>query len=128
MDEIKKLLSIVSLVVLVVSLGAAGTSLGLINANTYSGMYCNFFVSNSQARNESLYNYNIPTCKLSIATATIATICLAMLTASVLHSRRMSKRKFIVHLNFKTDSILDQFQKFFKFYSLLALSCLYSLQ
>ena len=80
MDEIKKLLSIVSLVVLV-SLGAAGTSLGLINANTYSGTRCNFFVSDSQARNTSLYNYNVPTCKLSIATATIATICLAMLTA-----------------------------------------------
>ena len=81
MDEIKKLLSIVSLVVLVVSLGAAGTSLGLINANTYSGIFCNFFVSDSQARNTSLYNYNVPTCKLSVATATIATICLAMLTA-----------------------------------------------
>ena len=81
MDEIKKLLSIVSLVVLVVSLGAAGASLGLINANTYSGTCCQFFVSDSQARNRSLYNYNVPTCKLSVATATIATICLAMLTA-----------------------------------------------
>ena len=81
MDKIKKHLSIVSLVVLVVSLGAAGTSLGLINANTDSGTYCNFFVRDSQARNISLYNYNVPTCKLSLATATIATICLAMLTA-----------------------------------------------
>ena len=81
MEEVKKLLPIVSLVVLVVSLGAAGTSLGLINANTDSGTYCKFFVSDSQARNESLYNYNVPTCKLSVATATIATIYLAMLTA-----------------------------------------------
>ena len=80
-EKIKQILSVASLAVLFVSLGAAGTSLGLIQANTSNGASCHFFVSYSQLINESLYNYNVPTCKLSIASATIATICLALLTA-----------------------------------------------
>ena len=79
--RIKQNLSVASLVLLFVSLGAAGASLGLIQANTNNGALCNFFISYSQLINESLYNYNIPTCKLSIASATIAIICLALLTA-----------------------------------------------
>ena len=78
--EIKQAVSVASLAVLVLSLGASGTSLGLIQANTENGAYCKFFITESQAMNASLHNYNVPTCKLSLATATIATICLAMLT------------------------------------------------
>ena len=78
--EIKQAVSVASLTVLVLSLGAADASLGFIQANTYSGVYCKFFVTESQATNASLHNYNVPTCKLSLTTATIAAICLAMLT------------------------------------------------
>ena len=78
--EIKQAVSVASLTVLVLSLGAAGTSLGLIHTNTNSGVYCKFFITESQATNASLHNYNVPTCKLSLASAAIATICLAMLT------------------------------------------------
>ena len=69
-------LQIATLAVLVVSLGLTGTSLGLIQANTFGGAYCDKFVSESQAINISLYNYNVPTCKLSLASAAIATVCL----------------------------------------------------
>ena len=79
--EVKQAVSVASLAVLILSLGAAGTSLGLIHANTNSGVYCKFFITESQAMNASLHNYNVPTCKLSLASAAIATICLAMLTA-----------------------------------------------
>ncbi|XP_019856187.1 PREDICTED: uncharacterized protein LOC109584772 [Amphimedon queenslandica] len=85
-SRIKNNLSVASLALLFVSLGAAGTSLGLIQANTSNGASCNFFITYSQLINESLYNYNVPTCKLSIASATIATICLALLTAIELFS------------------------------------------
>ena len=78
---IKQVLSLVTFVALLVSLGAAGTSLGLLQANTKNGIACYFFISYSQAMNLSLDTYNVPTCKLSIASATIATICLALLTA-----------------------------------------------
>uniref|UniRef100_A0A1X7U438 MARVEL domain-containing protein n=1 Tax=Amphimedon queenslandica TaxID=400682 RepID=A0A1X7U438_AMPQE len=54
-EIIKQILSVVPLAVLLLSLGAAGISLGLLQANTDNG--------------------------LSIASATIATICLALLTA-----------------------------------------------
>ena len=82
-ENIKRVLSFASLAILFVSLGAAGTSLGLLQANTNNGVYatCHFFITHTQAMNSSLYNYNVPTCKLSIASATIATICLALLTA-----------------------------------------------
>ena len=73
-------LQIATLAVLVVSLGLTGTSLGLIQANTFGGAYCELFVSESQAINISLHNYNVPTCKLSLASAAIATVCLAILT------------------------------------------------
>ena len=78
---VKQVLSLATFVILLLSLGAAGTSLGLIQANTNNGASCRFFVSYSQLINKSLYNYNVPTCKLSIASAAIATICLALLTA-----------------------------------------------
>ena len=78
---VKQIFSLASFVILLVSLGAAGTSLGLIQANTSNGVSCYFFITYSQATNSSLYNYNVPTCKLSIASATIAIICLALLTA-----------------------------------------------
>ena len=78
---VKQIFSLATFVVLLVSLGAAGTSLGLIQANTNNGASCYFFITYSQAMNSSLTNYNVPTCKLSIASATIATICLALLTA-----------------------------------------------
>ena len=82
-EIIKQILSVVPLAVLLLSLGAAGTSLGLLQANTNNGLYsrCHFFITYTQAMNSSLYNYNLPTCKLSVASATIATICLALLTA-----------------------------------------------
>uniref|UniRef100_A0A1X7U3Q4 Uncharacterized protein n=1 Tax=Amphimedon queenslandica TaxID=400682 RepID=A0A1X7U3Q4_AMPQE len=82
-DNMKQIFSFASLVILFLSLGAAGTSLGLLQANTNNGVYatCHFFISYTQAMNSSLVNYNVPTCKLSIASATIATICLALLTA-----------------------------------------------
>ena len=80
---VKRIFSLATFVILLVSLGATGTSLGLIQANTSkaNGVSCYFFITYSQAMNSSLYNYNVPTCKLSIASATIATICLALLTA-----------------------------------------------
>ena len=68
------------LVTLVLSLGLAFTSLGMLYSNTYGGAYCFFYVSESQARNYSLSNYNIPTCKLSLASSAIPTICLSILT------------------------------------------------
>ena len=80
-DKVKQIFSFASLVILFLSLGAAGTSLGLIQANTNNGVACYFFISHTQAMNSSLRNYNVPTCKLSIASATIAIICLALLTA-----------------------------------------------
>ncbi|XP_019856181.1 PREDICTED: uncharacterized protein LOC105313950 isoform X3 [Amphimedon queenslandica] len=82
-DNMKQIFSFASLVILFLSLGAAGTSLGLLQANTNNGVYatCHFFISYTQAMNSSLYNYNVPTCKLSIASATIAITCLALLTA-----------------------------------------------
>ena len=83
---VKQIFSVASFVILLVSLGAAGTSLGLIQANTDNGVVCYFFISYSQAMNASLINYNVPTCKLSIASATIAIICLALLTAIELFS------------------------------------------
>ena len=80
---VKQVLSLATFVTLLLSLGAAGTSLGLIQANAYyhGDLKCHFFISYTQAMNSSLVNYNAPTCKLSIASATIATICLALLTA-----------------------------------------------
>uniref|UniRef100_A0A1X7SJD3 MARVEL domain-containing protein n=1 Tax=Amphimedon queenslandica TaxID=400682 RepID=A0A1X7SJD3_AMPQE len=80
-STVKQILSLVTFVILLLSLGAAGTSLGLIRANTNDGVTCGFFITYAQAMNSSLVNYNVPTCKLSIASATIATICLALLTA-----------------------------------------------
>uniref|UniRef100_A0A1X7U3P9 MARVEL domain-containing protein n=1 Tax=Amphimedon queenslandica TaxID=400682 RepID=A0A1X7U3P9_AMPQE len=82
-DNMKQIFSFASLVILFLSLGAAGTSLGLLQANTNNGVYaiCHFFISYSQAMDSDLINYNVPTCKLSIASATIAIICLALLTA-----------------------------------------------
>ena len=82
-ENIKRIFSFASLAILFVSLGAAGTSLGLLQANINNGAYatCHFFITYTQAMNSSLLNYNVPTCKLSIASATIATICLALLTA-----------------------------------------------
>ena len=68
-------------VILLVSLGAAGTSLGLIQANTSNGVACYFFINYNQTKDSSLVYYNVPTCKLSMASATIAIICLALLTA-----------------------------------------------
>uniref|UniRef100_A0A1X7SP78 G-protein coupled receptors family 1 profile domain-containing protein n=1 Tax=Amphimedon queenslandica TaxID=400682 RepID=A0A1X7SP78_AMPQE len=78
-------------VILLVSLGAAGTSLGLLQANTDNGVACYFFINYSQVMDSSLVNYNVPTCKLSIASATITTICLALLTAIELISVSISK-------------------------------------
>ncbi|XP_019856184.1 PREDICTED: uncharacterized protein LOC105313950 isoform X6 [Amphimedon queenslandica] len=80
-DNMKQIFSIASLVILFLSLGAAGTSLGFLQANTNNGASCRFYISHSQAMNSSLVDYNVPTCKLSIASAAIATICLALLTA-----------------------------------------------
>ena len=83
----KQVLSVASFVILLVSLGAAGTSLGLIQANTNNGMLCYFFVTYSQIVAVSdLATFNVPTCRLSIASAIIATICLALLTAMELIS------------------------------------------
>ena len=77
----KQIVSLATFVILLVSLGAAGTSLGLIQANTRNGAACYFYISYSQAMNSSLVNYSVPTCKLSMASAIIGTICLALLTA-----------------------------------------------
>ena len=97
-EIIKQILSVVPLAVLLLSLGAAGTSLGLLRANTDYGAECRFFISYTQAMNTSLINYNVPTCKLSVASATIATICLALLTAieliSVLFQMNVKRYKF----------------------------------
>ena len=88
---IKHTISIVSLVVLLVSLGAASTSLGLIHTNTNGGLMCKFFVTESQAKNASALNYNVPTCKLSLASSIIATVCLAILTVIELISVAFQK-------------------------------------
>ena len=58
---VKKIPPIILLVILVLSLGAASTSLGLIKTNV------------------AIYD-STPSYKLSLACAIIATICLAMLT------------------------------------------------
>ncbi|XP_019861038.1 PREDICTED: uncharacterized protein LOC109589388 [Amphimedon queenslandica] len=87
---VKQVLSLATFVILLVSLVAAGTSLGLLQANIPTLFVyekaCFFFLNYSQAISliELEYpdfNSNAPTCKLSIASATIATICLALLTA-----------------------------------------------
>uniref|UniRef100_A0A1X7U2U1 Uncharacterized protein n=1 Tax=Amphimedon queenslandica TaxID=400682 RepID=A0A1X7U2U1_AMPQE len=87
---VKQVLSLATFVILLVSLVAAGTSLGLLQANISTEFVywkaCFLFINYSQAISilESDYpdfNFNVPTCKLSIASATIATVCLALLTA-----------------------------------------------
>ena len=87
---VKQVLSLATFVILLVSLVSAGTSLGLLQANlpTQSayGEACFFFINYSQAisiieSDSPDFSLNVPTCKLSIASATIATICLALLTA-----------------------------------------------
>uniref|UniRef100_A0A1X7SPQ2 Uncharacterized protein n=1 Tax=Amphimedon queenslandica TaxID=400682 RepID=A0A1X7SPQ2_AMPQE len=89
---VKQVLSLATFVTLLVSLVAAGTSLSLLQANipakSVYGEACFFFVNYSQAMSliqpqpdHPDFNFNVPTCKLSIASATIATICLALLTA-----------------------------------------------
>ena len=101
---VKQILSLATFVILLVSLGAAGTSLGLIQANIdipiiYDGA-CYFFLNYSQAisligSDDSDIIFNVSSCKLSIASATIATICLALLTAIELISVSF-------HINIKT--------------------------
>ncbi|XP_019863380.1 PREDICTED: uncharacterized protein LOC109592356 [Amphimedon queenslandica] len=87
---VKQVLSLATFVILLVSLGATGTSLGLLQANlpiqSAYGKACFFFINYSQAisliESETPdFKFNMPTCKLSIASATIATICLVLLTA-----------------------------------------------
>ena len=81
MIEVKQFLwKITLLSFLICSLGAAGTSFGLIQANTESGTNCRLFITDSQARNRSLLNYNVSTCQLSLASIIIATMCLALLS------------------------------------------------
>lgn len=80
MEAKQSIWKITLLAIFIASLGAAGTSLGLIQANTQNGAHCKLFVSETQARNFNLHNYNIPTCKLSLAGATIATASIALLT------------------------------------------------
>ncbi|XP_019861689.1 PREDICTED: uncharacterized protein LOC109590209 [Amphimedon queenslandica] len=78
----KQVLSLAHFVILLLSLGAASTSLGLIQANTNNGMLCFFFLTYSQViADDAGPTFNMPTCKLSIASAAIATTCLALLTA-----------------------------------------------
>ena len=67
---VKKPAPIISLVILTLSLGAVGTSLGLIKTISYD--YCRIDFSNSHRSTSA--------CKLNLAGAIIATICLAMLT------------------------------------------------
>ncbi|XP_019856341.1 PREDICTED: uncharacterized protein LOC109584882 [Amphimedon queenslandica] len=92
---VKQVLSLATFVTLLLSLVVAGTSLGLLQANlpTQSayGEACFLFINYPQAVsiiqsafvNPILvdFNFNSSTCKLSIASAFIATICLALLTA-----------------------------------------------
>ena len=95
-------LSVSIFAVLLLTLGLAITSVAFIQSNTEGGSRCYFFVSEKDARvtrrtyaryhlstiysrspeilTSLLGNYNVQTCKLSLATATIATTCLAMLT------------------------------------------------
>ena len=101
---VKQILSGVTFVILLLSLGAAGTSLGFLQANIpttimYQGV-CYFFLNYSQAislidPDDSDTIINVSTCKLSIASASIATICLALLTAFELISVSF-------HINIKT--------------------------
>ena len=51
---VKQIISLATFVILLVSLGAAGTSLGLIQANTRNGADCYFFITYSQVTNSSL--------------------------------------------------------------------------
>ena len=44
-ENIKQIFSVASLAVLLLSLGAAGTSLGLLQANTSNGASCRFYIS-----------------------------------------------------------------------------------
>ena len=89
---VKQVLSLATFVILLVSLVAAGTSLGLLQANIHIqnqfGQTCLFFINYSQGisliQSDEVtvdFSLNVPTCKLSIASAAIATICLALLTA-----------------------------------------------
>ena len=57
------------------------TAFKIISLNTSNGVACYFFINYNQTKDSNLVYYNVPTCKLSIASATIATICLALLTA-----------------------------------------------
>lgn len=73
-------LDITCLLTLLVALGGSSASLGLLQANTENGFVCNFFITESQAK-EEMFNYNNGgSCKLSMACVIIATISISILS------------------------------------------------
>ena len=67
-------------VILLLTLGLAITSFGLIHSNTKGGSYCLFLVTETDTIDRSLFIDKAPICKLSLASSAIAGICLIILT------------------------------------------------
>ena len=86
-------LSVSILAVLLLTLGLAITSVAFIQSNTEGGSRCYFFVSKKEAIYSDYWgyyydkglrslpdNYKVQICQLSLASATISTTCIALLT------------------------------------------------
>ena len=79
----RTILSVALIALLILSLGVASTTLGLLQSNLYNGLFCRFFINKTQAEAETpgqLATPSLAPCRLSLASAIIATACLAMLT------------------------------------------------
>ena len=79
----RTILSVALVALLILSLGVASTTLGLLQSNLYNGLFCRFFINKTQAEAEAQGQIATPSvapCSLSQASAIIATACLAMLT------------------------------------------------
>ena len=79
----RTVLSVTLVALLISSLGVTSISLGLLESNLYNGYFCRFFINKTQAEAEAqgqLATPSLAPCRLSLASAIIATACLAMLT------------------------------------------------
>ena len=70
--------SVIYSAILVLSLAVSSASLGLLQANVFNGQFCFFFFKESDEVSD-IFNPNTSTCKLSVASIAIATICLSIL-------------------------------------------------
>ena len=71
--------SVIYSAILVLSLAVSSASLGLLQANVFNGQICPFFFKKSDEFSDAVFNPNTSTCKLSVASIAIATICLSIL-------------------------------------------------